>query len=417
MKHFPTMRMQERPYGPAIIVFAGSVLVSGALFLGSANAQQTSTSGNSQQPATAATSNNAETRATSANQGQAQTAGAASETTSGTAGEITPTAPDAQGLMPKTTIFSTGLNSDKKPNGEARPDVNDLIGPLPKGKVAFIGGIVTKVDHVRNRVNVKVFKGNTVKAFFDDRSHVYKNGVETTQMAVEKGDRVYLDTQLDKNSGKIFARNLRIVTGLPPAEADGQILAVDNSRNLITLEDRLSAQPVSLRLSPTTVVRNSGQTGTRADLTPGSIVNLSFISGAGAARGMVKDVDIVAKPGQTFTLYGEVSHLDMRTGKLGVRNKADDKFYAVNFDPAKYSGDDLKMGAGVVVDAVFNGKDYDAKSVTIDRTASENDSAAKNGDEDQASGADTNDKKAKKDKKHSSKKADNGADDNPEEPN
>ena len=91
--------------------------------------------------------------------------------------------------------------------------------PIPKGKATLIGGLATAVDHVRNRVTLQPFGGGPkVKLFVDERSHIYRNGVETTILGVHKGDRVYVDTLLDQNNNKIFAKNLRVITdtGLAP---------------------------------------------------------------------------------------------------------------------------------------------------------------------------------------------------------
>ena len=36
-----------------------------------------------------------------------------------------------------------------------------------------------------------------MKKAYDKRTHVYRDGVETTQLGIRKGDRAYVDTMLD----------------------------------------------------------------------------------------------------------------------------------------------------------------------------------------------------------------------------
>ena len=82
------------------------------------------------------------------------------------------------------------------------------VPPLPKGKATLVGGRVGKIDPIRNRITVEPFGGgDKMKVFFDERTHIYRDGTETTQANIHKGDRVYVDTLLD--GPRVFARNIR----------------------------------------------------------------------------------------------------------------------------------------------------------------------------------------------------------------
>src|SRR5581483_8384884 len=123
------------------------------------------------------------------------------------------------------------------PNSNAKPqtDPDPLLDPppLPSGKVTLIGGTVKSVDMVRNRLVVQPFGGRAMKINFDERTHIYRDGVETTQLGIHKGDRVYVDTMLDGSA--VFARNIRVRSQGQPAHAEGQVVSFDPQSGVLVL--------------------------------------------------------------------------------------------------------------------------------------------------------------------------------------
>src|SRR5262249_51616637 len=92
------------------------------------------------------------------------------------------------------------------------------VPPLPKGNVTVVGGTVEKVDQIRNKMVVEPFGGgDKLKVTFDERTHIFRDGTETTQMGIHKGDRVYVDTMLD--GARVFARNIRVQSQVGAADA------------------------------------------------------------------------------------------------------------------------------------------------------------------------------------------------------
>jgi len=208
---------------------------------------------------------------------------------------------------------------------------------------------------------------------FDERSHIFRNGVETTQLAIHKGDKVYVDTQLTQ--GKIFARNIQVQTNNHAASVSGQIVSFNSKTGALLLHDPLSSQPVSLQVTPATVVTQRGQPGSRSDLVADSLVTVHFNPVTGRPA---KDIDVVARRGAQFPFYGTLTHLDLRSGLLAVDNKSDSKVYDIKFSSARIGiTDDLTPGAEVAVVAVFDGHDYTAQTVKVTRTASKQNEAQK----------------------------------------
>src|SRR5689334_22648231 len=138
-----------------------------------------------------------------------------------TASQAQPAAPQ----QPKTEILDSSATS-----GGLSTDGHDPIldpPPVPAGTTTLVGGTIRDIDRIRNRMVINVFGGGRWTVFFDERTHIFRNGAETTPLALKKGERVYLDTMLDESRHDIFARNIRVGVVVPPADADGQIMNVD----------------------------------------------------------------------------------------------------------------------------------------------------------------------------------------------
>ncbi|MGI9101375.1 MAG: DUF5666 domain-containing protein [Terriglobales bacterium] len=249
---------------------------------------------------------------------------------------------------------------------DASPEIMDAndplfgIPPLPKGKISLVGGTVQKIDRVRNRVTIKSFGDHpqTMKFGFDERTHIFRDGVETTERGIRQGDRAYVDTMLD--GPKLFARNIRIVTNLTPSDARGQILSYDARSGIMTVRDDISNTPVTFHVTPQTTVKGSGSA---SDLAPGSLVAVLF-SPDKARRGVAREISLLAVPGSRFTFAGKVRYLDLRSGTIAIENVTDNKTYELEFKPG-IVGDNVTIGSDVTASAVFSGKGYKAESIKL----------------------------------------------------
>jgi hypothetical protein len=238
--------------------------------------------------------------------------------------------------------------------------------PLPKGKTTLIGGIATNVDHVRNRLTVQPFgKGTKLKVFVDERSHIYRNGTETTILGVHKGDRVYVDTMLSADN-RIFARNVRVLTDIGVAEVRGQVIGANPERGTISVRDQLSAKPVTFSVSGATKYSSSKGGATSADVQSGSLIDVQFFPRRDQA--VAKEIMVLAKPGDNYIFSGVVTSMDMRTSSFFVDNKSDDQSYEVHFSRSTVSDPEgLKVGAEVTARTIFDGKQYTASNVRVEK--------------------------------------------------
>src|SRR5947209_1761073 len=225
---------------------------------------------------------------------------------------VEPAAANPEPEQPKTEI----LDSSATTSGTLTTDGHDPVldpPPLPGGLTTLVGGTVTGVDHVRNRLTVAVFGGGRWKVGFDERTHIFRNGAETTQLAIKKGERIYVDTMLDKSRHEVFARNIRVGVSAIPADADGQIVDVDPKRQTLLLRDQIGASPVHFSVNSETRIIHGTRTASLSDVTPGSLVHVQF-SPDRPNQGLAREITIVAAPGSTFTFVGKLTFLDMHRG-------------------------------------------------------------------------------------------------------
>lgn len=266
--------------------------------------------------------------------------------------------------QPQTKILVP--ESGALPNSPTAADDPLLaVPPMPKGQTTLIGGQVRDIDRIRNRMDVDAFGGGHIRVHFDERSHFFRDGVETTQLAIRKGDRVYVDTMLDNT--RVFARNVRVNTGVAAANASGQIMGFDPRSGSLTLRDQIAARPITFIVDQSTNLvaeKNSGVNSvTRNDLRPGALIAVKFAPSG--SRGIAREISVLALPGTVFTFVGRVTNLDIR-GSLSVDNQSDQRNYDIRFDPVQVRPSrSLAMGSNVVVKASFDGRSYQAQSIDV----------------------------------------------------
>jgi len=241
------------------------------------------------------------------------------------------------------------------------------LPPLPQGQTTLVGGTVHSIDQIRNRLTVQPFGGKAMKISFDERTHIYRDGVPSTQLVIHKGDRVYVDTMLDGT--RVFARNIRVVTGMQAADARGQVMRNDAATGRITVQDELSARPVTFRVTPSTAVSGAGLNSV-GQLQRGSLVTVKFVPDR-SNRDVAQEISVIAAPGSVFTFYGRITYLNMSTRSLAVDNQSDKKTYDIKFTPAAVDPQMLGEGKQVLVKAHFDGTGYTADNIQFMKATSQ----------------------------------------------
>jgi hypothetical protein len=340
-------------------------------------------------------------------------------TPNGAGASVPRPSPDAGTALPTVNAGNSLVSSTPLPvtktiggGGLADPtDVADLLAPHPlaKSKLSLIGGTVRSIDQIRDRMSIRIYGAKTMNVKFDQRTHFFRGGKETTQLTVKKGDRVYLDTQLFE--GKVFAKNVHVETGLNPADANGQIISYNSKNGDMTVRDELAGSTVRFRVGPNTAIKSGDSKATTGALRPGALVAVKF-SPRTRATGTAEEISIIAEPGTAFTYFGRVTHLDLHSRLLALENQADGKTYEVHLDPSLRVPDDLLVGSQITLVAVFQGRDYVAQSVEVNagpdqasaNGAPANPSTASGGQDKRTAGE--KDSKSKRQKDQNKKKTD-----------
>lgn len=269
--------------------------------------------------------------------------------------------------QPKTEILDSSATS-----AALATDGHDPIldpPPFPTGITTLVGGIISSVDRIRNHLTVAIFGGGSWTVYFDERTHIFRNGAETTVLALKKGERVYVDTMLDTNNRDIFARNIRVGVVMTPADAAGQIEEVDAGRRELVLRDNINSASVRFGVDSNTRISRGSQPATFQDLKAGSLVRVQFAPDR-PNRGLAREIAIMAVPGSVFTFAGTITFLDTHRNMLSVHNAADDKTYDIYYVPSRIdAAGRLAVGAQIRVVAVFDASHYAAQQITVTKTA------------------------------------------------
>jgi hypothetical protein len=273
-----------------------------------------------------------------------------------------PAAPTATG---KTAIEQ---NSAAKPAAAPQGMPGDLLAP-PRGKSTVMGGTISAVDPISDRLTLKVAGGRAIRILYDERTEVYRDGVKGNLRDLRANDHASVETMLDGTT--IFARSIHMLSQSPEGEARGQILSYDPGTRELTLNESLSREAIKLQVPPGATIVRQGQAAAApgaagaADLVKGTLINTKFRSNNSGA-GVASEIDILAVPGSRLTFTGTISHLDLHAKQLVVADAQDDQSYKIAFDPGGFPvTHDLHEGGRVKVIAEYDGSGYTAREITL----------------------------------------------------
>jgi hypothetical protein len=267
-----------------------------------------------------------------------------------------------QGTNRKTIAVSGAVTQT-----DAHPDVPlPPLPPAPSGKATVMGGAIRSLDPVRDQFSLKVSGGGSVKILFDERTQFFRDGVRLPLRALRPADHASVETVLDGTS--IYALSVHMLSAAPQGDIQGQVVNYDAKAQEMTVESRLSTQPLRLHVPESTPVTcvgqaSPGECSSLADIRRGVLVNVKFQSD-NTGRGVANEIGIMATPGSTYVLTGDLAALNLPGGLLVVMDPRDNKQYSVQFRAADFPVvSEMHEGMHVAVTATFDGLRYTATAI------------------------------------------------------
>jgi hypothetical protein len=230
----------------------------------------------------------------------------------------------------------------------------------PAGKVTLVRGVLKRLDPIHDQLLIHSFGGGDVRIAFDPRTQFLSENIRTRLTSVPNGSVVSVDTVID--DGKLFALSVR--TGpSQAAELNGQVMRYDPAKSQLILRDPTSPEEsVSLRITPSTMVVNQGQSASAQALSPGVLVQVWF----SPTQHEANRVEILAAPGNSFSFSGRILAVDLRARVLALSNDSDQSVRELAIGSLDGSSLGLlREGADVSIQAEFDGDHYNVRSVTL----------------------------------------------------
>lgn len=243
-----------------------------------------------------------------------------------------------------------------------REDSLDLA-PLGKSQVSLIGGTVSRIDPIHDRMTLRAFGGRDVTINFDVRTCVMNGDTVAAMREVKPGTRLYADTVW--SDGHIFAKTVRLSTNVAQGETRGQVAWYDSNRRILRVRDAISAHGFNVQVTTNTQILSVGQSATTSALASGALVSVRFRPGAEGTN-LADQIEVLAQPGGTFTFAGKILSIDMRNGYLTLIEPDSHNTFDVGLSslPPDVRAK-LKEGADVTVNARFDGTSYQAQNVEM----------------------------------------------------
>ena len=256
-----------------------------------------------------------------------------------------------------------------------QPSVKPVVAPadlttipnLPRGNTTIFGGAIRNFDPVRDQFTLDVRGQRSMKILFDERTQVFRNGSKIRLRELGPEEHASVETTLDGD--KVFAVSIHILSHSAEGQYDGRVLSYNPSTGVLIIDASASRDPFRVYVSPNTQFSRTGQrqftsiASGPGDLAPGSIVSIKFHSG-GPGQAVASAVTVLAVPGSLFTFSGNVTSVDLHSGRLVLIDPNDQMSYQISFSSARFPDcGSLHPGDHVMVTAAYNGTGFVASTI------------------------------------------------------
>ena len=277
--------------------------------------------------------------------------------------------PDHASGSPAPAATAPASSPDTSTSVADTPSYLPPMPAAPEGKSTVIGGVIRDVDPLQDQISLKVYGGHPMNILFDERTKVYRDGVQAPLSDLHPEEHASVETVLDGDN--IFALSVHMLTHAPMGDVQGQVLGFDPRDGDLTVHSALSGETVHLTIPPNTPIQRVGQPSFSSsspgasDLMHGALLSIQFHAD-NRGGGVASHVAILATPGAVFQFAGDITYFDMHAAYIALRDSQDQKNYTIYFDPSRFpQSTQLRVGSHVVLSAGFNGQHYVADSLTV----------------------------------------------------
>jgi len=227
------------------------------------------------------------------------------------------------------------------------------------GKVGLVRGVLKQVDPIHDKLLIHAFGGRDLPIAFDPRTKFFSENSGKRLTNIPAGSVVSVDTVI--NGSKLFAIAVR-ASSSNTAELKGQVVRYDAAKSQLTFRDPVSPESISLRITPSTTVVNRDQPASLQVLSPGTLVRASW----SPARNEVKNIEILAERGGSFTFQGRIISVDLRSRALALLNDSDQSVRELSIGSLDAGSLRLlREGADISIQAEFDGDRYNVRTVAL----------------------------------------------------
>ncbi|HEY1806940.1 MAG TPA: hypothetical protein VGG42_00195, partial [Acidobacteriaceae bacterium] len=213
------------------------------------------------------------------------------------------------GASPAASASAAPASNTTTSSAATAPGYLPPMPAAPQGRSTVIGGVIRDVDPLQDQISLKVYGGHPMSILFDQRTKVYRDGVQAPLTDLHPQEHASVETVLDGDN--IFALSVHMLTHAPQGNCQGQVLGFDPRNGDLTVRNSLSGQTVHLRVPANTPIQRVGQesfssssTGA-SDLMHGALLSIQF-QADNQGGGVASQIAILATPGAVFQFAGDV---------------------------------------------------------------------------------------------------------------
>jgi len=250
------------------------------------------------------------------------------------------------------------------------------LGPLRtnglkshQGTSTVLGGEITRIDPVRDKLQIKVYGRGVMTILFDPNTQIFLDGKPAPIDSLALAQHASVQTVLAK--GAVYAVSIHILAEATVGGCDGNVLSYDPETHILVVNGTLAGSPVRMLVTEHTTLITHDQDASAprtkspssSDLRKGTQLSVLFKPDRNGTH-IAEQITIVASAGSSLALSGPLSFLDIHSGMLQMHDEDSNTNYDVHFDTLRFPlVKEIHLGDPLTVSVTFDGSRYVADAI------------------------------------------------------